>query len=263
MVYAQKNTIDPLVSICMVSYNRADYINKAIDSILLQTYSNWELIIIDDGSKDGTEQVVLSYDDARINYIKHAKNRGLHTARIASMENSNGKYIAILDSDDLWNDILKLHKQVLFLEKNTNHALVGTFIKNINSDGIVIGENTYNTTDKKIRNSILIRNQFAHSSILIRKNIYDKTIGYQDTLCEDLELFLQLGKLGMLGNIPEKMTSYRIHGGGISQNKLNMLKAIHKIILGYKHAYNYYYLALIKNYFYRLLYTLYNLIKYA
>ena len=113
--------MNELVSIIMPSYNTAQYITETIESILNQTYTNWELIIVDDCSTDNTDQVVKSFlSDGRIRYLKNEKNSGAAVSRNKALREAKGKWIAFLDSDDLWMPD-KLMKQVSFMGKNGYH----------------------------------------------------------------------------------------------------------------------------------------------
>lgn len=236
-----------LVSILMLTYNRAQYIDEAISSVLKQTYPHWELIIIDDGSTDETEQVIKSYTDRRIKYIQHPKNNGLFVRRAESLTYASGAYVAILDSDDIWHDPSKLAVQVDFLDSNPQHVLVGTYTKLIDAQGKTIGSKIFALYDKAIRARILIQNQFTHSAVLIRKDALGRTKGYQPTLAEDLELFLQLGKIGKLANLPLFATSHRIHVNSMNDHGGKMAAAIHNIIQQYKNSYPHFYQAYTKN----------------
>lgn len=110
--------MNDLVSVIMPSYNTADYIADSIGSVLNQTYANWELIIVDDCSNDNTDEIVSQFDDKRIRYLKNDKNSGAAVSRNRALREAKGKWIAFLDSDDLWtND--KLEKQVRFMEENS------------------------------------------------------------------------------------------------------------------------------------------------
>lgn len=106
-----------LVSIIMPSYNTASFIGESIESVLSQTYENWELIIVDDFSKDNTDAIVKMYDDKRIRYYKQKKNVGAACCRNFALSVANGEWAAFLDSDDLW-DPKKLEKQIMFMIKN-------------------------------------------------------------------------------------------------------------------------------------------------
>lgn len=110
-----------LVSIIMPSYNTAKFISGSIGSVLAQTYSDWELIIVDDCSTDNTDEVVKSFlSDSRIKYIKNEKNSGAAVSRNRALREAKGKWIAFLDSDDLWMPD-KLQKQIAFMQSNAYH----------------------------------------------------------------------------------------------------------------------------------------------
>lgn len=109
-----------LVSIIMPSYNTAKYIEASINSVLAQTYTNWELLIVDDCSTDNTDGVVAKFKDSRIKYIKNEKNSGAAVSRNRALKMATGKWIAFLDSDDLWVPE-KLEKQIAFMEENGYH----------------------------------------------------------------------------------------------------------------------------------------------
>ena len=221
----------------MLTYNRAHLINEAVLSVLNQDYPNWELVIIDDGSKDHTSSIIKSYDDSRIHYIKHEDNAGLFERRKESLTYIKGKYAAILDSDDFWNSSDKLSKQVDFLEQRSNYALVGTMTNLVDFHGQTLGQKQLAIEDQEIRKKILIRNQFTHSSLLFRSDLINKTEGYLPTLAEDLELILQLGKLGKLANLSSFDTTHRVHKESQNDHGLKMAKAVHKIILKHRHDY--------------------------
>lgn len=123
-----------LVSIIMPSYNTAPYIAESIQSILDQTYENWELIIVDDCSTDDTDSVVSPYlSDSRIKYLKNERNSGAAVSRNKALREAKGKWIAFLDSDDLWLPN-KLQKQISFMEKN-GYSFSYTNYEEIDVDG--------------------------------------------------------------------------------------------------------------------------------
>lgn len=129
--------MDELVSIIMPSYNTADFIPDAIRSVLSQTYSNWELIIVDDCSADHTDEIVASIADSRIRYLKNEKNSGAAVSRNRALREAKGRWIAFLDSDDLWKP-QKLEKQIRFMEKN-RYAFSYTNYEEITVDGAKTG----------------------------------------------------------------------------------------------------------------------------
>ena len=121
--------MDELVSIIMPSYNTAKFISETIESVLEQTYTNWELIIVDDCSTDNTDEVVKSFlSDNRIKYIKNEKNSGAAVSRNRALREAKGKWIAFLDSDDLWLPV-KLEKQIAFMKENDYHFSYTNYVE--------------------------------------------------------------------------------------------------------------------------------------
>lgn len=115
------NLLDNMVSIIMPSFNTAFYIGRAIHSVQVQTYTNWELIIVDDCSSDNTDEVVFPFlSDKRIKYIKNLKNQGAALSRNTALREARGRWIAFLDSDDIWAKN-KLKRQLNFMLKNNYH----------------------------------------------------------------------------------------------------------------------------------------------
>jgi glycosyltransferase involved in cell wall biosynthesis len=245
------------VSIIMPTYNRAREIGEAIQSILAQSYTDWELIIIDDASTDDTEAVVKNYilraeqasDHPRIRYIRQPKNSGISIARNRGLAEAHGTYIAMLDSDDIWLDSGKLTQQVAFLETHPDYALVGTWLKTMKAKGTIIGKVKFSTTDEKIRLHILRRNQFAQSSVLILKQAITDEGGYDNayTVNEDYDLWLKIGRKYKFATIPEYMLGYRIHHGNIMRSQRVLAAQSHlEIIRKYHHDYPGYWRAKIK-----------------
>ncbi|MGF7144105.1 glycosyltransferase involved in cell wall biosynthesis [Anaerotaenia torta] len=139
-----------LVSIIMPSYNTGNYIEETINSVINQTYHNWELIIVDDCSTDNTDEVVRQFSDKRIRYLKNEYNSGAAVTRNHALREAKGKWIAFLDSDDLWLPE-KLEKQIEFMERNDYHFSYTGYVE-IDADGnelgvIVTGPNKITKTD--------------------------------------------------------------------------------------------------------------------
>lgn len=126
-----------LVSIISPSYNCEKFIDKTIESVLAQTYKNWELIIVDDCSSDNTDAVVARYNDKRIKYLKNDENSGAAVSRNRALREAKGRWIAFLDSDDLWLPE-KLEKQIHFMESNNYHFSYTNY-EEINEEGEKLG----------------------------------------------------------------------------------------------------------------------------
>jgi len=129
--------VNELVSIIMPSYNTAKFIKETVDSVLQQTYQNWELIIVDDCSSDNTDEIVATFVDSRIKYIKNEKNSGAAISRNKALKEAKGKWIAFLDSDDIWLSD-KLEKQINFMEKN-NYNFSYTIYEEIDENSKQLG----------------------------------------------------------------------------------------------------------------------------
>ncbi|HGF9542707.1 TPA: glycosyltransferase family 2 protein, partial [Acinetobacter baumannii] len=127
-----------LVSVVLPAYNAELYLKEAIDSVLSQTFTDFELIILNDGSIDRTEEIILSYNDSRIVYVKNEKNLGLIGTLNKGINLAKGKYIARMDADDICLPE-RFKKQVDFLEKNNEIDLIGTNAIKINNNGDRIG----------------------------------------------------------------------------------------------------------------------------
>ena len=117
MLKCRNSHMEELVSIIMPSYNTAQYIGDSVRSVINQTYTNWELIIVDDCSTDHTDAVVASFQDERIRYFKNERNSGAAVSRNKALREVKGKWVAFLDSDDLWHPE-KLEKQIRFMKEN-------------------------------------------------------------------------------------------------------------------------------------------------
>lgn len=209
-----------LISIIMPSYNHEEYISKAIESVLNQTFIDFEIIIIDDASKDGSKEIIRDYKirDSRIRAIFHDENRGIARTLNEGVEESVGKYIAFIASDDIWFSD-KLERQVMLLNENDNFVVwsEGLIIDNY---GIPLGKTfseMHHASDKKksgdIFNILLEGNYICcQSAILKRGNL--KGIRFDENLkyLNDYKFMLDLAKNYRFFFIPEPLVMYRIHG---------------------------------------------------
>lgn len=206
----------PRISIIMPTYNGALYIARAIESVISQTYQDWELLIINDGSTDTTDKVVSSFlNDVRIRYIKNEKNLGIQKTLNRGIVQSRGEYIARIDDDDQWIDIHKLESQLFFLNDNPDYCLVGTGVIIADTSGKEISRYVPPITDTIIRRKIMGRNCFAHSSVFFRKESVLDRKGYSESQSfrhvEDYELWLHVGILGKFANLPSYSVTLTVH----------------------------------------------------
>ncbi|MFH1946893.1 MAG: glycosyltransferase [Candidatus Magasanikbacteria bacterium] len=242
----------PLISIITITNNREKYIAESIESVLKQSFKDWELIIIDDASTDNTAEVVEEYtaQDHRIKFHHENINLGITKARNLALGLAQGKYIAVLDSDDVWADSDKLQKQYLFLENNSDHVLVGGAVIVMNEHGQEISRFKNPSTDKNIRSGILLRNPFLNSSSMFRREVAVNCGTYENyTVGEDYDLFLKIGKMGKFANLEDYLVKYRKHDSGITWSKRVRAAKDHLIIIAkFKKNYPNYFLAVIKGY---------------
>lgn len=210
----------PLVTVGLAVYNGESFISRAIKSVMTQTWENWELIIVNDGSTDNTLSVIKSFIDQRIKIIDLPKNIGVTSARNHYLKNANGKYMAVIDSDDEWYPT-KLEKQVNFLESNQEYVVCGTYAKRTNGKKAYSWR--YPVNDDEIRIRLLWGSSIIHSSILIRKSVLDKHQIIYDTQqvqAEDYKLICECTKYGKAYNIPEKLLNYHEHDMQLTTKKI-------------------------------------------
>jgi glycosyltransferase involved in cell wall biosynthesis len=196
----------------MSVYNGEKYINKSVNSILRQSYLNYECIIINDGSKDDTKTILESISDSRIKII-HQANNGPGAARNRGIQAARGEYIAIMDSDDISLPV-RLEKQVDFLDKNKDYVLIGSNSNLINEIDEHIGIYKLPTSDTEIRWALLFRNPYCHSTVMIRGDILRKNkIYYNEKLlaAQDFDLLTRLLNFGRTENIEQPLLNYRVH----------------------------------------------------
>ena len=166
----------PKISVIMPAYNAEKYIAQAIESILGQTYGDFELIIINDCSQDRTEEIVLSYDDPRIIYLKNEQNLGVAKTLNRGLEVAKGRYIARMDADDIAM-LERFAKQIAFLDSNADVAVLGTNVEIFNEEGtICTGWSATNTEQMKV--DLLFSCGLAHPSVMMRTEIIRELGGY-------------------------------------------------------------------------------------
>ncbi len=218
----------PLVSIILPTYNGANSIKNALNSVLAQSYVNWELLVINDDSSDNTEDIILDFieHDNRIKYLKNGHNLGVQKTRNLALGTAQNEYIAEIDQDDEWLDIDKLKKQVEFLENNQDYVLVGTGVIVVDEKGIEIARYLMPETDVEIRAKILRTNCFIHSSVMYRTKKVKDIDGYTvEKMSEDHDLWLRLGRVGKFINFQEYSVQYCFSPKGYnSQDKFLRLK---------------------------------------
>ncbi len=199
----------PKISVVMPVYNtKEEYLRESIESILNQTYSDFEFIIINDGSTNNTEDVILSYKDKRIKYFKQ-KNSGVAKTLNYGFDLAQGEYIARMDSDDISLPD-RFEKQINFLENNKSISVLGAWHEEFPQKNI-------NKVPSEVKLMDLVRdNLVSHPTIMLRKNDFDKyKLRYNPAFtCEDYELWTRVVRCLKFCNLQEVLLKYRKEPNG-------------------------------------------------
>ena len=213
----------PETSVLMSVFNGEVYIRESIDSILKQTYSDFELIIVNDGSTDQTREIIEGYQDKRIKLFNFQENKGVGAALKFGLTQVNGKYIAKADSDDI-NHPERLYKQKIYLDNHSDIALVKTLLEYFPHNEAVANSQRFNYIKnilEKQKNDIVTPEDIEeklywyccipHTTIMARTEVI-KAIGYEEMrICEDYKLFYQMNKKGFkMATIPEVLVRIRV-----------------------------------------------------
>lgn len=209
------------VTIFIPLFNGEDYIKETIESALKQDFSDFEVLVIDDGSTDNSLKILSGFTDNRIRIVTNNTNMGRPFTRNRGIELARGEYLAVLDSDDI-AETNRLSRQVEFLDKNADIAAVGSFAWYIDDTGNTAFLCEVPTKWTEIAKEILYTNCFIHSSVMFRKQVLIDVGGYNLDFpqAQDYELFLRLCEHYKLANIAEPLIKYRIHSKQVSQTKL-------------------------------------------
>lgn len=242
-----------LISIIMAAYNAEKTINSAIQSVLAQTYENWELIVIDDCSKDRTVQIVNSHEDTRIRVLRNERNSGVSLSRKKGMDAAKGVWIAVLDSDDMWTPD-KLQKQVN-LSVKTGAKLIFTGSSFMKDDGTPLGWQLHIPESLTYR-ELLKQNLISNSSVLVKTDLYRKYYAIGDKMHEDFAIWLAITKEGEIAyGIDEPLLIYRLAKSSKSSNKLRAAKMNWN-------TYRYLGLSRLKSFYYMFWYAINGILKY-
>ena len=223
------NKSSPLISIVIPTYNHAKYLDRALKSVIEQTYKDWEIIVVDNFSSDNTEEVVLKYKDSNIKYIKVKNNGIIAKSRNMGISNAKGDWIAFLDSDDWW-------------EKNKLDACINCLIKNMNTDLIyhdlkLVNKNNRTLFKKRIKsfglakpiikNLMLKGNIICNSSVIVRKKLINEIGGINESkdiiAAEDFNTWLRVAEISdNFIYLPLKLGFYFEHSMGVSQRDMSV-----------------------------------------
>jgi len=207
---------NPLISVVMSVYNSEKYLKEAIDSILIQTYTNFEFIIINDGSRDRSLEIIRKYqeEDERIILISR-ENKGLPYSLNEGIRLSKGKYIARMDADDI-SLPTRVEEQVIFMEENRDIGICGCSILDLDTDRKWI----LTPYDKRLKVELLFLSAFAHPSVMIdRKMMIENNLFYNEAFfqSQDFELWVRMSKYTKFANLKSTLLRYRVLEDSISR----------------------------------------------
>ncbi len=215
----------------MPLYNGERYVQQAIRSVVEQTYTHWELIILNDGSTDNSEQIVLAFQDKRIRYEKNTENRGIVYTRNRLFELARGDYFAILDCDDIAHRE-RIAKQVSYLQQNPECVLCGSWATKINEEGVKIGKMQPPVSDENIRINQLFQSSFLQSTAMLRAEAMQNIQYNADfPVAEDFDLWERLLQKGAGHNLPEFLVEYRWYEGNTSTTKEALMEQMRNKII--------------------------------
>src|SRR3990167_8387680 len=213
----------PKISVIMSVYNGTPFLEEAVESILKQTYKNFEFIIVDDASTDETWKYLKFLNDQRIKLLKNTKNLGLAASLNIALRQAQGDFVARMDADDV-SLPRRLETQLEFLEKNHDIDICGSYVSVIGEDGKIIGQIEKPLTDIKIKKELFWLTPLLHPTWFVKKEVFKKLQGYDEKwdYVEDFE-FLTRAKDYKMANIPKHLLLFR------SQKERRSQKTIEKI----------------------------------
>lgn len=236
------------VSIILPTYNGSRFIARAIESVLNQSFQDYEFLIIDDGSSDNTREIIQKYSckDKHISYFRQDTNRGVIKTLNHGLYLAKGEYISRIDDDDIWIDKEKLKMQVQFLDSHPDHVLVGTGYNIGDETGNEIHRHIVMESDESIRKRILWAGDIVHPTVMFRRNVAMKLGGYchdkRALLVEDYDLWLRLAGIGKLATLPNQAVIVTLRKDSVSSSNsiLQLLNAMY-ITYKYRKLFDHYY----------------------
>lgn len=219
----------PKISVLMSCYNEEKYIGEAIESILDQTFKDFEIIIIDDCSTDSTRNIIRKYrgKDERIVFFKNDENRGIFWSLNKGLKEARGKYIVKMDADD-WSYPNRIELQYKFMEENPDVVVSGGTMEVCDEKLNILNKRNYNLTDRSIRKKIFRYSPFCHPTTIYKTVVARKIGGYDIKLAAagDYDFYFRLGNNGSFGNVSDVLLKYRTNPGSISLTRARLQEEI-------------------------------------
>lgn len=207
----------PEISVIMPVHNGEKYLREAVESILTQTFSDFELIVVDDGSTDSTADIIKSISDDRIVYLKNDRNIGISDTLNKGILSSRGKYIARMDADDI-SLPSRLEKQIDYMKQNPDVSVLGCAVE-IFGEGINGSVRTFSSTPDEIKIDIIFATPFVHPTLMFERRVFDHEL-YDGNFngAEDYELWIRLACKYRMATLNEPLLKYRKHMNQVTNN---------------------------------------------
>ena len=225
----------PKVTVFIPVYNREKYVAHAIDSILAQSFRDFELLLLDDGSTDGSLEVLRSYSDPRVRVERNEVNLGIPRTRNRGLDLARGEYLALLDSDDFAYPE-RLRKQVEFLDRHPDVAAVGAFAACTDDDGRPLGKiRRRPVAPGDVAAGLLFRCGLQNSASMARTDVL-RRYRYREEfdLSEDYDLWVRVAADHKIANLPEVLVNYRAHGGRTTRGRSERVRSKRLAIFAYQ-----------------------------
>lgn len=222
----------PKISVLMPVYNGERYLCEAVESILGQTFMDYEFIIIEDGSTDSTWEILTEYRDPRIRLVKNNHNMGVTRSLNNGLRLAKGEYIARMDADDV-SLPERFEKQVEYMEAHPEIGVLGTWIEYIDENGVPLGEWRMPTSPVLIGWSLFFGTCLIHPSVMMRRNVIEQVGFYrlEPLYAEDYDLWVRLSTVTRIANIPEILLRRRVVKDGVcSRHSQSQEQAVVKIM---------------------------------
>jgi len=223
----------PRVSVLMTIYNPGRFLAPAIDSLLVQTFADFELVAIENGSRDGSKEIMREYarKDARIRFVDLPENIGRTSALNMALQNAQGELVAVLDADDIASRE-RLAREVAFLDSHPDVVLVASHARSIDDQGAVEGRLEFPCDPAELFDCLAFSNPIAHSSVMYRREKAVTVGGYpaRYVFAQDFGLWIALAKIGKIAMIPESLADIRNHGGRMTQAAELAVKRLRELL---------------------------------
>jgi glycosyltransferase involved in cell wall biosynthesis len=210
--------IAPRISVVMAVYNGERFLREAIESILGQTFANFEFLIIDDGSTDRTRKIIRSYEDPRIRLVVNETNEGLTRTLNSGLRLARGEFIARQDADDI-SEPERFEKQIAFMDANTEVALLGTQYRYMDETGVSWGTEPLPCSHGELSWALLFGTPFIHSAVMFRRRQVLDSIGEYDqstSHAQDYQYWNRIALTHRVANLEQCLVRYRCHSGSMT-----------------------------------------------